>query len=1100
MRIVIVLSILALSGCTSRPSSPLFELIPPERTQIDFQNTLGYDYDFNVYRYRNFYNGGGVALGDINGNGRLDVFFTGNQTPNRLYLNEGGFRFSDISHDAGITGNRAWSTGVSMVDINGDGWLDIYVCNSGIVEGDDKRNELFINQGDASFLELAADYGLDDAGLSTHATFLDYDRDGDLDLYLVNNSYRNIGSFDIEVNTRHAPHFAGGDRLYRNDGASFTDVTTDAGIYSSEIGFGLGASTGDVNRDGWPDLYISNDFFERDYLYINNADGTFSESLESSILSVSAAAMGADMADLNGDGWLDIFVTDMLPATEHRLKTVSSFDSWPRYQAYVRDGYYHQFTRNTLHLGRGVAYANTQPTFSEAGRLLGVEASDWSWGALIADFDLDGQQDIFVANGIYRDLTNADYLVEIRRESTMDDLTDENYVDWETLIDMIPSDPIPNHMFAQRSGHGFMDVAHEWGLGTPGFSNGSAYGDLDQDGDLDLVVSNIDMPPFVYENTATDHYPRRHWLRIKLQGHPPNTHAIGATISAWHQGRLWHLQQYPVRGFQSSVDPVLHVGLGTAGPSLDSVIVDWPGGSRTIRLDVATNQTLLLQEPAQTNTAVPIQSAASTLFTPVDASDLGLDWEHVESPFSDFDQQPLLFHMRSTEGPALCAGDFNSDQRSDLYLGGAKDQAGSLYVQTDAGRFESVFQTVLGEDAVAEDVDCVWFDADGDGDEDLYVASGSSEFPGSSSALVDRLYMNTPSGFVRSDQLMTLAATLGFEPTAAVRAEDYDGDGDMDLFVGSRLRPFAYGLPASAYLLINDGSGQFSNATARLAPEFLDLGLITDAQWVDMDQDGWPDLLVSGEWMPIMLFKNDAGVLTRVPAGLEEASGWWQRILVADLDGDGDMDFVAGNHGLNSRFKTPVDLWVSDFDRNGRIEQVFARTVDKQLFPWHLRHDLVEQIPGLVRTFPTYASYAGKTISEVFPQSALDQAHHVRATELRSMAALNDGTGQFTLSPLPLDAQLSPMYGLAAVKMDSESDPLILIGGNLFEVKPEAGRYDASYGTVLKAPAMTVLPWQESGFTLRGQLRRLLPVVVGDRRMVVAALNNDRLLVFAYDG
>lgn len=1099
MRIAIILSLMACVGCTSRPSGPLFKLMQPEHTQIDFQNTLGYDYDFNVYRYRNFYNGGGVALGDIDGDGRLDVFFTGNQTPNRLYLNNGDFEFTDISHKAGITGSRAWSTGVSMIDINGDGWLDIYVCNSGIVDGDDKRNELFINQGDASFTEMAADYGLDDAGLSTHATFLDYDRDGDLDLYLVNNSYRNIGSFDIEVNTRHVPHFAGGDRLYRNDGSTFTDVTIDAGIYSSEIGFGLGASTGDVNRDGWPDLYISNDFFERDYLYINNTDGTFSESLESSILSVSAAAMGADMADLNGDGWLDIFVTDMLPATEHRLKTVSSFDSWTRYQAYVRDGYYHQFTRNTLHLGRGVARASAPPTFSEAGRLLGVEASDWSWGALIADFDLDGRQDIFVANGIYRDLTNADYLVEIRRETTMDALTDENYVDWETLIDMIPSDPIPNHMFARKSGQRFEDVATEWGLGTPGFSNGSAYGDLDQDGDPDLVVSNIDMPPFVYENLASDHYPRRHWLRIRLMGLPPNTHAVGATVSAWHRGRLWHLEQYPVRGFQSSVDPELHIGLGTDGPSLDSVIVDWPGGGRTVRLDVATNQTLVLQEPAAALARTPTEQAPPTLFTSIDASDLGLDWAHTEAAFSDFDQQPLLFHMRSTEGPAVCAGDFNGDHRTDLYLGGAKDQAGSLYVQTKESRFEKAFQTVLVEDAVSEDVDCVWFDADGDGDEDLYVASGSSEYPGSSSALVDRLYMNTSGGLVRSDQLMALAATMGFEPTAAVRAEDYDGDGDMDLFVGSRLQPFAYGLPANAYLLINDGSGQFSDATARLAPEFAELGLITDAQWVDVDQDGWSDLLVSGEWMPIMLFKNDAGVLTRVPAGLEDASGWWQRILVTDLDGDGDMDFVAGNHGLNSRFKAPVDLWVSDFDRNGRIEQVFARTVDNQLFPWHLRHDLIEQLPSLVRAFPTYASYAGKTISEILPPAALDQAHHVRATELRSMAALNDGTGQFTLSALPFDAQLSPVYGLTAIKLDSEPNPLILMGGNLFEVKPEAGRYDASYGTVLEAPAMTVLPWQTSGFTLSGQVRRILPVRVGDRQVVVVALNNDPLLLFAYD-
>ncbi|MDE2731087.1 MAG: FG-GAP-like repeat-containing protein [Bacteroidota bacterium] len=1100
MRIAAVVSLITLAGCSSRPSGQLFELMPPEHTRITFENTLGYDYDFNVYRYRNFYNGGGVALGDVNQDGRPDVFFTGNQTANRLYLNNGDFTFTDISDKAGIKGSRAWSTGVSMADINGDGRLDIYVCNSGIVKGDDKRNELYINQGDSTFLEMAADFGLDDAGLSTHATFLDYDRDGDVDLYLVNNSYRNIGSFDIEVNTRHIPHFAGGDRLYRNDGARFTDVTLDAGIYSSEIGFGLGASTGDVNRDGWPDLYISNDFFERDYLYLNNADGTFSESLESSILSVSAAAMGADMADINSDGWPDIFVTDMLPPSEQRLKTVSSFDSWSRYQNYVRDGYYHQFTRNTLHLGRGTVKADPRPTFSESGRMLGVEASDWSWGALIADFDLDGQRDIFVANGIYRDLTNADYLVEIRQEATMDALTDQNYVDWKTLIDMIPSEPIANHMFARGQGGGFADVTADWGLNAPVFSNGSAYGDMDRDGDLDLIVSNINMPPIIYQNRASRQSPHRHWLQLNLQGRPPNTQAVGAAVSLWHQGRLWYQEQYPVRGFQSSVDPLLHFGLGSAGPAVDSVVVVWPGGGVTRLTNVTTRQILMVSEsesaPAQ-QTAPP--SADTTLFTAVDPADFGLAWHHVEQPFNDFDQQPLLFHMRSTEGPALCAGDYNGDKHADLYLGGARDQAGALYVQTMSGQFAASAQSVLDSDAVSEDVDCAWFDADSDGDEDLYVASGSSEFPASSSALVDRLYINTPNGLVKSEQILTLAATMGFAPTAAVRPMDFDHDGDVDLFIGSRLRPFAYGLPADSYLLINDGSGQFTEASSRLAPEFSELGLLTDARWVDVDQDGWQDLMIVGEWMPITLFKNNAGVLNHHPAGLEEAIGWWQRILPADLDGDGDMDFIAGNHGLNSRFKAPVDLWVSDFDRNGRVEQIFARTVDGQLFPWHLRHDLVGQLPHLVRTFPTYASYAGRTIHEIFPAEAVEQAHHLRATELRSMAGFNDGSGRFTLQPLPFEAQLAPMYGLAAVTRESAGEPLILMGGNLYEVKPEAGRYDASYGTVMQAPALTTVAWQTSGFVLRGQVRRLLPITAGNRNLVVAALNNDQLHLFAYD-
>lgn len=1097
---------LAISGCgPARLDGPLFELRNVEATGIGFRNTLGYAYDFNVYRYRNFYNGGGVSVGDVSGDGQPDVFFTGNQVPNRLYLNQGSFYFADVTGSAGVAGLRAWSTGTSMVDINGDGLLDIYVCNSGIVDGDDKKNELYINQGNGTFQESAEAYGIADAGLSIDGSFLDYDRDGDLDMYLVNNSYRNIQDFDLTENTRHIRHAAGGDRLYRNPGGGpFTDVSEEAGIYASEIGFGLGVSSGDVNRDGWFDLYISNDFFERDYLYINNRDGTFSEVLEESIGSVSAAAMGADLADLDGDGLPDIFVTDMLPRQERRIKTVTSFDSWERYQNYVADDYHHQFTRNTLHHNRGPS-GITPVSFSEVGRMAGVEASDWSWGALVADFDLDGFRDVFVANGIYQDLTDADYLVDIRSEETMAELIDADSVDFETLIAIIPSRPVSNYMFAGGPGFRFKEVAGPWGLGEPGFSNGSAYGDLDGDGDLDLIVNNLNMEPFVYENRATEMYPDRAWLRIRLQGPAPNTLAVGAQITAYSGERSWYVEQQPVRGFQSSVDPILHLGLGASVPVLDSLVVAWPDGRLSVLREVETRRLLDLDYEGLAPGAAPVPARQSlpsaTGLREVAPSTIGLDWRHRENPFSDFEQQPLLFHMRSTEGPPVCSGDLDGDLRPDLYLGGAKDQPGTVFLWREHA-FSRQVSAALESDAVSEDTDCLFFDADTDGDLDLYVASGGSELPASSSALLDRLYLNDGSGGLERSGQVFASGTAGFEPTGAVASADVDGDGDPDLFLGARLRPFAYGYPADGHLLINDGTGGFREATDARAPALRGLGMITGAAWEDVDGDADPDLVLSREWGPLLLLKNEGGRLVEssAEAGLAQASGWWQDVILADVDSDGDRDLIAGNHGLNSRFRAspaePVHLWVSDFDRNGSVEQLFGWFVDGNLYPASLRHDLIRQIPPLVRKYPTYASYAGQTVFDVFSREELDQAVHHEAVELRSMIGRNDGQGNFTLEPLPDEAQLAPMYAAAFLNVDGAPGAEILMGGNLYEAKPEAGRYDASFGAVLAQSGSGLRSVQRTGFRIRGQIRSILPIE--DLGLIIVGTNNDSLRVFSY--
>ncbi|HNR08347.1 MAG TPA: VCBS repeat-containing protein [Saprospiraceae bacterium] len=1071
---------------------PLFTLMPASHTQVEFSNPLHYDREFNIYRYRNFYNGGGVAIGDINRDSLPDLYFTANMAPNKLYLNKGNFVFEDITESAGVGGTKAWSTGVAMADVNGDGWLDIYVCNSGDIKGDNKENELFINQGDNTFIEMAEAYGLNDRGYSTHAAFFDYDKDGDLDMYLLNNSYQAIGSFNLRNNIREERDTLGGDKLFRNDGKKFTDVSDEAGIYGSLIGFGLGVTVGDINQDGWQDIYVSNDFFERDYLYINQKNGTFTEELTRQMPSISAASMGADMADINGDAYPEIFVTDMLPSTEKRLKTKTTFEDWNKYQYNVKNGYYHQFIRNMLHLNHG------DGSFSDIGRLAGVHATDWSWGALIFDMDLDGRKDIFVANGIYQDLTDQDYLSFVSDENTVRNIVKDDRVDYKQLIDSIPSEAIPNHAFHQGEGLQFSDSAAAWGLATPSFSNGAAYGDLDLDGDPDLVVNNVNMPCFIYRNESTSRL-GHHYLKIILKGKGGNTYAFGSQIKVYAGAKLQYLEYMPIRGFESSMEPVALFGLGKA-ESVDSLVIVFPDQSIIRISPVKADQTLFLDQreaiPAQTFAAKP---ASKSLFEPLTVK--GVSFMHSENDYSDFDRERLVYHMTSSEGPKVSIGDLNGDQLQDFFIGNAINAFGAIYLQQRDGSFSHTNQPAMEGHRASEDTGSGLFDADGDGDLDLYVCSGGSEYSEASSDLMDRLYLNDGKGqFTWTRQPLP---TFRFESSSCVRPCDVDGDGDEDLFVGIRAKPFNYGLPVNGYLLINDGKGSYTDETKTRAPRLLQLGMITDARWADLDGDSVKELIVCGEYMPLQIFKNTGGQWALVQAA--GPTGWWRCLLDVDIDGDGDMDLVAGNHGLNSRFKTqpghPLKMYVNDFDQNGTVEQIITTFREGRDYPFTLKHDLLAQMPVLKKKYLHYSDFAGKTLDDFFSPAQRANTWVDSVTTLETTLFINDGKGRFSSKALPVEAQFSPVYALFSDDFNGDGKKDLILGGNLYRTKPETGRYDASYGLVLtqtENQEFRALPATESGICIRGEIRDIQAIRIQGKKALIIARNHDRPLFYTY--
>ncbi len=1069
-------------------SDSLFRLLPESETGINFRNDLTYTEKINPYTFRNFYNGAGVALGDINNDGLTDIFFAGNQTSNKLYLNQGNLKFKDITDQAGLNSSGYWSTGVSMADVNGDGLLDIYVCKSGPPGGEKRHNELFINSGNLTFEEKSKELGLDESGLSQHAVFFDYDKDEDLDVYLLSNSGRSVGIYDLREGQRETRDPEGGNKLFRNDGNRFIDVSEEAGIYGSAIGYGLGVTVADLNQDNWPDLYVSNDFFERDYLYLNNQNGTFSEVLPDLLPEISMGSMGADIADLDNDTRPDIFVTEMLPKEWARVKTKTPFEDWDKYQSSVEAGYHHQFTRNTLQRNLGFRPGTTTPVFAEIGRLVGIEATDWSWGALIFDADNDGWKDLFVANGIVKDLTDFDFVDFYANNQEQVETYRKDSVLVTKMIDAFPSIPQQNYLFKNGGNWKFENQAKSLGLDQLTFSTGAAYGDLDNDGDLDLIVNNLNERAFLYQNTSSE-TKRGNYLILDLGK------SFGAKVTAFAGDQTFFQEYQPVKGYMSSVDPKVHFGLGAIS-RLDSLQILWPEGKTTTLTDIQANQVLKLSpgsEPKNWTSPSPLNDQ---LFQQRAVS---LPFAHRESDFIDFDRDRLRFWMISNEGPKGAKADVNQDGLEDLFIPGAKGQASALFLQRPNGEFSSHQVSLFAADSLAEDVTAHFFDANGDTFPDLIVGSGGIEFPDFSGNYSDRLYLNDGQGnFKKTEQAFSPS------PTSFLLSLDLEKDGDLDLVVGSRSVPFAYGIPVGLQIWENDGKGNFREITAQLNPELSKLGLLTAGGLADLDEDGKEEIILTGEWMDIRIFSLSEGKLFEKTQsfGFENTRGLWNSLLIADVNGDEKPDILAGNQGLNSRLRTSADselrMIVNDFDQNGALDQILSQYENQKTIPWVLKPALIRQIPALRKQLLTYESYQNKTLEELFPQAIWANSLTLRTNTLETRLWLNAGNGKFEPSDLPIEVQFAPVHSLAAVTV-GQGLPYLILGGNQSRIKPELGTQMGSYGWVLKPEKnnqWTVLLPEQSGFFVPGEIRSFLPILIENKTNLVVLRNNETPLVF----
>ena len=1075
----------------------LFTKIDSSSSGVNFINVVKNEKDFNIFRYRNFYNGAGVGIGDINNDGLPDLYLTSNMGRNKLYLNEGNFKFRDISTLSKTEGNRSWSTGVTMVDINHDGFLDIYVSNAGDIEGDDRQNELFINNGDLTFKESAEDYNLNENGFTTHAAFLDYDNDGDLDVYILNNSFIPVSSLGY-ANKREVrsedwdlpPVFkGGGDKLLKNNNGKFEDVSEEAGIYGSLIGFGLGVTVGDVNEDLLPDIYVSNDFYERDYLYINQGDGTFKEDIKNRVSHLSLSSMGADMADINNDGLPEIFVTDMLPGDDKRLKETSEFERYDLYKLKEDKDFYHQYMQNTLQLNNG------NNTFSEIAFYSGVAETDWSWGALMFDMDNDGYKDIFVSNGINHDLTNQDFMDFFANKILQEMVLTGKKKEFDSILNKMPKTPIPNFAFKNNGNLTFENMSQEWGFQEPSFSNGSAYGDLDNDGDLDLVVNNVNQEVFVYRNNSEKEL-QHNFLKLKLHGTGKNTFAIGSKVNLYVNDQVLSQELIPTRGFQSSVDYRLTFGLGK-NTKVDSLQVIWPNRRVQTISNIETNQILNLhQENASENYIFPERNLQPML-TEIDHS---LD-AHQENNYVDFDYEGLISQMISKEGPAVAVGDVNSDGNDDLFIGGAKNQPGKIFLQNSTGKFSEVKTAAFEKDLAFEDTDAAFEDFDGDGHLDLAVVAGGNNVHSDKDLYRPRIYFNDGNGnFSASKQQVPSTGNN----SAVVAPQDYDMDGDIDLFIGNRSVPGVYGINPAHQILENNGSGIFEDVTEAVAYELKDLGMVTSATWADLTGDDKKELVLVGDWLAPKVFTASKDGLRPMKTGLENLTGAWTAVHAEDLNNDGMQDLILGNRGTNSTYNIeegqPVKMFVNDFDNNGTIEQISTRSIAGKDVPVHLRRELSGQIASVKKQNLKFSEYATKSVQDLFKPEVLENSLVKNISTFKSMIAYNLGNGDFELVELPAEVQFSSVNAIEIIPSKIGKGKHLLLAGNNFNFKPQFSRLDANQGILLaqnEKGEYKVQPSSVTGLQVQGQVRAL--EIFSNKKgeqFVYFGINNEKPEIF----
>lgn len=1086
-----------LASCNAeKEASTLFNLLQETHTGIDVVNSIETTRELNVFKYRNFYNGGGVGIGDINNDGLADIYLTINRGSNKLYLNKGNFQFEDITDKAGVGGTKPWSTGVVMVDINADRWLDIYVCNAGIKSGDEQDNELYINNKNGTFSERAAEYNLADSGITTHAAFFDYDLDGDLDVYILNNSFIPVTTLgyndkrdlrDIDWNVPQQLK-GGGDKLLRNDNNRFVDVSEEAGIYGSLIGFGLGVTLGDVNKDGHIDIYVSNDFYERDYLYINQGNGTFKEEIRNRVSHLSHSSMGADMADLNNDGFVEIYVTDMLPEGDERLKETTEFEGFDIYKLKLGKDFYHQFMQNTLQ------FNNNGDSFSEVSAYAGVEATDWSWGALLFDMDNDGYKDIFVCNGIYHELTNQDFMNFFANEVIQKMVLTGKKEEVENIVNRMPSRPIKNYAFGNNQNLSFSNKTVEWGFEKETFSNGAAYADLDNDGDLDLVINNVNEPMMLYQNNASEM--GANFIKIKLVGQNKNTFAIGAKVSVFTPEGEFYNELIPTKGFQSSVAYPLTVGIGNA-TKVDSVQVVWPDQRLSVTKDVAINSLNIIDEHQvektnTTNTTSPKKS----WFAPKSI----VAKKHQEDTFVDYNYEQLVTKMLSREGPPIAVEDIDNNGLDDIFLGSSRGDMSQLLMQVKPAVFVPSQQDFLNTTLFYEDTCALFFDADGDGDQDLFVGSGGNNPTQPKQSYQDRVYINDGNGKLTYQKQALPNYTAN---SSVVVPLDFNEDGAMDLFIGNRSITGAYGVNPNSILLQNTGEGFYENVTDLKGYAFNNLGMITDAEWLDLTGDAKKELIVVGSWMTPKVFSYTNKSFREISSNLNQLSGWWDEILSGDFNNDGSPDLILGNKGLNTVYsgtkESPARIYINDFDENGTLDQIHTREINGVDKPIHVKNELIAQITYLKKDNLKFEEYAKKDIHSLFAKELVEKSIIKEVNESRSLIAINNGNLTFSLTPLPYQAQWNSVNTGIVDDFNSDGNLDVLLAGGENNLKPQFSKLDSGFVSMLLgngSGAFSFVPVDESGLRLSGTVRSSSKIIMGTEKGYLFGINDEKPICY----